>query len=139
EEIANRPVHQNKHPKYDLTHLDIEKINPARYQLKNFQELYLRIAEILTKLNPQLSTALKDSFDAYSYLLREVYPEANFPSGPFDDITTHFSIVSNDFLQNLISLQYLYDFYYDMVQGYNEFTYFAHQLIAECCPNEERF
>src|SRR5690606_2921964 len=42
-------------------------------------------------------------------------------------------------IQNILSLQYVYDFYYDIVQGYNEFTHYAHQLNAECSPSEERF
>lgn len=139
EQIAERPVDQHNHPKYDLGYLSIEKINPSRFNLKNFQEIYLRINDIRSKLNATLPAALTDSFSAYEYLLREVYPEADFPAGPFQDINTHFLNVSVDFSQNLFSLQYVYDFLYDMVQGYNEFIRLANRYTAECCPHPERF
>ncbi|GAB5472433.1 MAG: hypothetical protein Mars2KO_05320 [Maribacter sp.] len=139
EQIAELPVHQHDHPKYNLKYLTIEKINPSRFNLKNFQEIYLRINDIRSKLNATLPAALTDSFGAYEHLLREVYPKADFPAGPFQDINAHFLNVSVDFLQNLFSLQYVYDLLYDMVQGYNEFIRLANQYTAECCPHPGRF
>ncbi|MCX2743878.1 carboxypeptidase-like regulatory domain-containing protein [Mangrovivirga sp. M17] len=139
EEIAKLPVHLNEHPKFNLNNLNIEKINPSRYNIKNFIELYSRIKSILDGLKPDLIDALENSFETYQYLLTEIYPESDFPSGPFDNLSGHLARVNSDFAQNLISLQYLYDFYYDLVQSYNEFIHFAHKFVAECCPNPKRF
>ena len=139
ESIAELPVHHHTHPKFDLQETFIEKINPSRYNLKNFSEIYVRITTILSNLKPELSAALENSFNSYEYLLRTVYPETTFPVNPFANSVQLFARVIDDFEQNLLSLQYLYDYFYDLVQGYNEFIEFAHSFEAECCPHPDRF
>lgn len=136
--IAGRPVDLSTHPKYTLQPLQIEKINPAGYGLKTYEDIYNRVLDILKAQGPLIAKALQEGYAAYDYLLRDIYPASEFPGGPFDNSEVLLKGLDN-LAQNVFLVQYLYDLLYDLVQSHNEFLAQACKLEAECCPNPERF
>ena len=132
-----QPIDRSNHPRYGLTRLTIEKINPARHDVDTFNELYTRIHSIAANLGPELMVALQKGTTAYSYMLRDLYPQAQFPNGPF--VPGYFDNALHQMGTNPFLIEYFYDYLYDAVQAYNEFLRTAVQVEAECCPNPDRF
>ena len=136
--LAGRPVDAHNHPKYDVDELRIQKINPSANDVATYSQLLERVVVIAEALSHDLLPALQKGYDAYSYLLKDVYPESSFPNGPFGD-PTYFAGVNLDLASNLFMAQYYYDYLYDVVQSHNEFVRVAGRFEAECCPDERRF
>lgn len=136
--IAGRPVDRSRHPGYDLAELRLEKIGPAALQIATFEALAARILAVTGNLGPQVIDAFKKSYDAYKYLLADIYPEAQFPNGPFGD-PNYFANLTQQVGRNIYLILYFYGYMLDLVDSYNEFLAAAIRIEAECCPNPERF
>jgi hypothetical protein len=136
-EIAGRPAARHHHPRYDLAEVRLEKINPAGHDIDNFANLLFRILEVITAAAPEIISGLQQSYEAYQYLLADLYPAADFPNGPFGNAGYFDNVFAQ--LQNPFVGQYFYDYVHDLVQSYNEFLRAAARLEAECCPNSDRF
>ena len=137
-EIAGKPVDRSTHPGLGLVELSIEKIHLARYNVTHFQALHQRIVATVSDLWPRLQDALSKSYEAYAYLLRDLYPAGQFPNGPFG-AGVDFGNVVYQYSSNQLLIQYLYDVFLDVAQAYNEFLRAAFRMEAECCPNPDRF
>ena len=133
-----QPVDAHNHPRHDVNELHILKINPSASDIATYSQLLERVVVIADDLSHDLLPTLQKGFDAYSYVLRDVYPESSFPNGPFGD-PTYFAGVNLDLASNLFMAQYYYDYLYDIVQSHNEFLREAARFEAECCPDERRF
>lgn len=138
EEIAGRPVDLSQHPKYELPPLQIEKLNPAGNGLNSLADLFFRVLEILLASGPQIVTNFDRGYHAYAYLLKDIYPEADYPDGPFAGTGMWLNAL-NELVQNVYLFQYFYDLLYDLTQSHNEFLTEAAKLEAQCCPNAARF
>ncbi len=138
QQLATAPVQRSAHPRYDLDELRIQKINPSAYDIDTFFELLQRIQAIAEQAAPKVLQSLKDGYNAYSYLLGDMYPTTTFPSGPFGD-AEYLSNVSDQFLKNIFLGEYVYDYLLDVVQSHNEFLAAAARFDAECSPNPDRF
>lgn len=134
EEIAERPVDRASHPMNELVHLRLEKLKIAATGTDNFAALILRIVGIALKLSQHLPSALRDAYDAYGYLVADMYDENEevFPN-------TYFSNVWGQLALNIFMVQYMYDYMRDVVMAYNEFVEAAAKFEQECLPNPGRF
>ncbi len=136
--IAERPVDLSRHPKYTLQPLRHARINPAGNDLATFEDLFHRVLEIHQTAGPEVVKALQAGYEAYAYLLADIYPARHYPAGPFAD--TEMMLKGLDTLgQNIFLMQYIHDLLYDLIQSHNEFLAAAMRLEAECCPHPERF
>ncbi len=134
--IANnsKPVCRHKHPKFDLNMLHMQKLNLFAHGIKNVSRFWEHILKITHTQWYQLIEAMSESYRAYSYLLKDLYPAGQFPFG-WD---YNFNI-ADDRLKNPLAIQHEYDVVYDLVQSHNEFIDTACRLEAECCPETGRF
>ena len=135
--IANRPVDRHLHGGFDLEFPQISKINPGAHEIATFQDLHDRILAIADE-NDGLVDNLATSFEVYKYLLADMYPESDFPDGPFAG-GHYFKNVVRQIQQNIVLVQHAYDYFHDLVQAYNEFLRAAIAFEAECCPHPGRF
>jgi hypothetical protein len=138
QEQSERPVEHYSHPRYrGFPEVKIDKLNLVGNNIGTFSQLLERISDILDKSSKLLKEQLGRSYDAFAYLLADMYPKEQFPDGPFP--AGYFNNVLSQFNENIFSITYLYDFMYDLAQSYNEFLRAVKGLEAECCPNPKRF
>lgn len=132
-QVARRPVDRSRHPGYSLAELRVAKLNPAAHGVGTYGDLMNRIFGVAEELAAPIKNALQRSYDAYAYLLGDMYPAAAFPTGPFGD-PDYFDRVVDQVKQNIFLGQYFYAYLVDLVDSYNEFLRAAIRLDAECCP-----
>lgn len=137
-QITRGPVNISMHPRYDLHELKLEKINPGKNNVTSFDRLQARILAIVSGMQQDVIPALDKSYLTFSYLLADLYPPGDFPNGPFGN-PGYFDNVFNQYERNFYMAQYLYDYFYDLVQAYNEFLSAAMEIDAECSPDPRRF
>jgi hypothetical protein len=136
--IANRPVNLSEHPRYGLYKVNVEKVTPFSDSIDTLTELLGKMVDTAEKNFSQVFKMLKKSYDAYKYLLSDLYSSQKFPNGPFGN-PGYQANVTAQFKQNIFSFQYFNEFTGDLIQSYNEFIEAAFRLEAECCPNPGRF
>ncbi|MCB0502662.1 MAG: hypothetical protein KDD32_08255 [Bacteroidetes bacterium] len=98
--------------------------------LKNFLKIMDRDF-ILT-----IEKTLKAAYQSLGY-----YIEDEFPNNPFSGLANNFSFLYDGSLtiQQLLFVQYYYDFFSDVLLAYEELRQMCNDCLAICCPNEQLF
>ena len=93
-QLAGRPVDPASHPGLGLPYLRVEDLGLARLGVDTFPALIARILQIAGRYSTDLPQALTGAWDAYGYLMQDMYPPAQYPNGPFPQ----------DYFGNVLSL-----------------------------------
>lgn len=88
------------------------------------------------KFAAQTVKALAATYKAFKPLVQDMYSQ-----NPFDDFNQKFVFLDNlpETKQQVLFLQYYYDFFDDLLGAYDEFRWKAIDLVCACCPHEELF
>ena len=137
EAIAARPVDRANHKRRQLAPLDLQKIHPARFGLDTVGKLHQRTLDTVVPAFAAIFRSLRDSWEAYRYLLQGDYPAAAFPDGP---VPNHFFLNAwAAYAETPAMAQYLHALAHDMVRSHNEFLSTAARLEVEASPDARRF
>ena len=135
--VAGRPVDRASHPRRGLAPLDIERIHPARYGIDTVGKLHQRTLDTVVPAFAAIFRSLRDSWDAYRYLLQGDYPASAFPDGP---VPNHFFLNAwAAYAETPAMAQYLHGLARDLVQSHNEFLAAAARFEVEAFPDPRRF
>ena len=88
------------------------------------------------KLAAATESALHAAYTAFKPLL-----QASFPADPFGGFSTAFGFLDSAPVttDQVRFLQYYYDFFDDLLRGYDEFRWKGAELACACCPAEGLF
>ncbi len=89
------------------------------------------------KLVSNIAKALSAAYKAFKPLVEDMYSQNPFSS----DFNQKFGFldIMPETRQQVLFLQYYYDFFDDLLNAYDEFRWKAVDLICACCPHEELF
>ncbi|NHF58032.1 hypothetical protein FK220_001680 [Flavobacteriaceae bacterium TP-CH-4] len=69
------------------------------------------------------------------------YIKDEYPNNPFSGLKNRFSFLFNGGInaQQLLHVQYYFDFFSDLIMAYQELRKMCNDCLALCCPNEDLF
>jgi len=116
-----------KMPRYNVP---ATKILSSTAVLKNFLDL-LNNDFIL-----QIEQVLSAAYSSFGYYLKD-----EFPNNPFSGLKSKFKFLYDGSLslQQLLFVQYYYDFFSDLILAYQELREICNDCLSVCCPNEDLF
>ncbi|MBN2486380.1 MAG: hypothetical protein JXB34_10445 [Bacteroidales bacterium] len=131
--------------KYGLPEINLPRVlfNPLQNHSRDYAEFSKNYANAILAVFDQVFDALSETYSIYRPLLLESYNEEN----PFElsQITELKSELIN-FIENTVyhvksylGIQYVYDFFRDLIAGYNEFRQISFDILSECCSDMTRF
>lgn len=135
--LAGRPVDPASHPSLGLAHLRVEDLGIARNGIATWPALFARILDIAGRFLADLPATLRSGWQAYRYLLADMYPDAPAQTGPFPD--GYLGNVWRQLAAKPFLVQYLYAHMLDVAAAWNEFVAAARALEAECLTDPRRF
>jgi hypothetical protein len=119
-------------PEIKMPRFDVPNTNPVSTQ--HIFDAYKSIlsAPFLTRVQTALGQA---------HTLFFPFVSAEFPVNPFAGMAASFAFINNGSinLNQLIHLQYYYDLFSDLLQGYDEFRKTGRQILSTCCPDSSLF
>lgn len=132
-ELADAATAKLGLPDIRLPRYDVPESNPAatRDVLAAFHNVFKS-----KKLAAKTAKALAAAYKAFKPLVQDMYSQ-----NPFDDFNQKFGFLDDmpKTKQQVLFLQYYYDFFDDLLGAYDEFRWKAVDLICACCPHEELF
>jgi hypothetical protein len=139
---VNEEIHDSIYTKWNnaaTQHRILPVLKAKRVTLNNFNTanpsaLKSSYTSILNSESGKLLDAIEKLFNAYGFLLNE-NDETGFSIVAFKQ-ELQSAITTNVKVQQA---QYLYDFYKDVLEGYNELRDSIFGLIYECCPDIKSF
>ncbi len=135
--IAGRPTDRSTHGRRKLVPLDLEKIHPARFGIDTVGKLHQRTLDTVVPAFAAIFRSLRESWDAYRYILQQDFPAGAFPDGP---VPNHYFLNAGAaYAETPAMAQYLQGLARDMVQSHNEFLAAAALFEAESSPDRRRF
>ncbi len=105
---------------------------------ESLEEIYAEVDQLVNNGWLSLKNQLQGSFDVYSYLLRDYFPQEQFPTDPWDGIETKLAMPLQSVEDLMVNIHH-YDVLIDAISSYNEFLDKAREYEALCCPYEMRF
>lgn len=101
------------------------------FECLNFFDAYRKILN--SKFIDQVQNSLSKSYDVLQPLLTE-----DFPKNPFSTLANDFKFLNDGSItpEQLIFMQYYYDFFSDLILAYNEFKEKGMEFIGMCCPDD---
>ncbi len=116
-----------KMPKYNVPATLLLSSNAV---LKNFLDI------LTSDFIFEIETVLGAAYDSFGY-----YIEDEFPSNPFSGLRNSFAFLFNGTIsaEQLLHVQYYYDFFSDLILAYEELRSLCNECLAICCPNEALF
>ncbi|WP_299885365.1 carboxypeptidase-like regulatory domain-containing protein [uncultured Lacinutrix sp.] len=83
-----------------------------------------------------IENVLGAAYNSFGY-----YIEEEFPSNPFSGLRNNFAFLFNGTItaQQLLHIQYYYDFFSDLIMAYEEMRNMCNDCLSLCCPNEALF
>lgn len=107
-------------------------------KVESLEEIFSDVKKLVNNGWLSLKNQLQGSFDVYSYLLREYFPQEEFPTDPWGGIEAKLAMPLQS-AEDLVLKIHHYDLLIDAVSSYNEFLEKAKEYEALCCPYERRF
>ncbi|SHJ78990.1 carboxypeptidase-like regulatory domain-containing protein [Pseudozobellia thermophila] len=100
-----------------------------------------RYVEALNTVFDPLKKYLSTTYTAYEPILGNVYGENPFETSVIQNVYKEIEEYLGGGLVKFpwLGIQYVYDFFDDLVLAYEEFRECAHDLIWQCCPDMTRF
>jgi hypothetical protein len=79
---------------------------------------------------------LKATYNALGFFIEDEYP-----NNPFNGLKNKFSFLYDGSLdaQQLVFIQYYYDFFSDLLLAYDELRQMCNECLTVCCPDEKLF
>ena len=83
-----------------------------------------------------VETVLSAAYNSFGYYIEEEYP-----TNPFSGLENSFSFLFNGGISSdqLLHVQYYYDFFSDLILSYEELRRMCNDCLALCCPNQDLF
>lgn len=83
-----------------------------------------------------IETTLGAAYSSFGYYIRDEYP-----NNPFSGLRNSFAFLFNGSInaQQLLHIQYYYDFFSDLILAYEELRIMCNDCLSICCPNQALF
>jgi hypothetical protein len=120
----------------ELNEVRIRRFDVPGSNIVTTEDIVNGYRSVITQTVPDLQTACTNSYDLFSVLLQDEYP-----ANPLEDIASKFDELddSSVSLNNLMHIQYYYDFLSDMISAYAELRVAGTKLVGICCPDSAWF
>lgn len=84
----------------------------------------------------RIEGTLGAAYSSFGYYIRD-----EFPNNPFSGLRNNFSFLFDGSINEvqLLNVQYYYDFFSDLILGYEELREICNECLSLCCPNEMLF
>ncbi len=124
--------------KLKLPDIPIPRFNVVNSSPATSNDIYAAFLNLFTanKLAGSTANALSAAYQAFKPLLQESYK-----SDPFGEFKKTFSFLdqSPTATDQVIFMQYYYDFFDDLLRAYDEFRWKGVDLFSSCCPSAALF
>ncbi|WP_232622942.1 carboxypeptidase-like regulatory domain-containing protein [Pareuzebyella sediminis] len=117
--------------------LKMPKYNVPATLLLSSPAILRNFLEVLNRdFISNIETVLGAAYASFGY-----YIEDEFPNNPFSDLRNSFAFLFNGNIngEQLLHVQYYYDFFSDLILAYEELRTLCNECLSICCPNEELF
>ena len=83
-----------------------------------------------------IETTLGAAYSSFGYYIKD-----EFPNNPFSGLRNSFAFLFNGNInaQQLLHVQYYYDFFSDLILAYDELRKVCNECLSLCCPNQALF
>ncbi|MFA8436118.1 MAG: Ig-like domain-containing protein [Marinifilaceae bacterium] len=116
---------------------------PGKAHSKDYKAFSKNYAVVILKVFDSLMDALSDTYELYAPLLSEFYSNINpFQSRRIRDVKKDLLEFIRDEALNTPSyrgIQYVYDYFRDLIAAYHEFKQVSSELMWGCCSNRNKF
>ena len=120
-----------------LTETKMPRYDVASTLLLDSEDVFEAYQKILTPaFIGSVKSVLSNAYTKLNSLLAD-----DFPTDPFSTINSQFAFLNNGTISpgQAINLQYYYDFFADLLLGYDELRKKAFDVLCECLPDESLF
>ena len=120
-----------------LPDLKLRRFDVPATSLVSTNDIFEAYQRILTKtLVDAVDNALFQLHKVYGSMVRDVVTGA-----PFANFGSRFAFVYDGTISGnrLLHLQYWYDFFFDIIQAYDELRFIGLRIFAQCCPDPNLF
>jgi hypothetical protein len=120
----------------ELNEVKIRRFDIPNTNIVTTDDIVNQYRSVITQTVPDLQTACTNSYDLFSVLLQEEYP-----SNPLENLASVFDDLDEGTitLNNLVHIQYYYDYLSDMISAYAELRVAGTKLVGICCPDAAWF
>ncbi len=131
--------------KFDLPVINLPRVlfDPDNEHAKKYEAFCESYAKVVLSVFEKVVNALSETYEVYRPLLLDSYNEKNpFEKGSAaENLKQIYEFLDNpdETFEPYLGVQYVYDFFQDILLACNEFRQAAFDLMSECCPDMERF
>ncbi|AXT53606.1 hypothetical protein D1818_23300 [Aquimarina sp. BL5] len=126
--------------KYNLKDISLPRVFFDNINTLHYLPLANSYRKAIDEIGPELGKLLNETYVVYEPILKDVYDENPFESSIIQDVYKMFEeYFDGGFKPVWRGMQYLYDFFKDLILAYKEFKDCAYDLMLQCCPDMTRF
>ncbi len=127
--------------KFDLKNISLPRIFFDRINTVHYFPFAYKYIEAINTVYDPLRKLLDETYNVYEIILQDCYEGNPFQSAIIDEA---FKKLTEYLKGGLIKptwwgVQYVYDFFKDLILAYQEFKDCAYDLMIQCCPDMTRF
>ena len=116
---------------FKLNHLNLARLKPGAASIDSYAKLASAYLNIIVKANKELGKELPAAFKLLKPLFDEVFNNTD-PTGAWVKKLNNIVEKAN---KSTAGVQYVYDFFKDLIQAYNEFVESVYGWETKCLPD----
>lgn len=127
--------------KFELETISLPRVFFDGSDTYHYFSFALTHVEALRKVYDSLKKQMSKTYTAYEPILGNVYGENPFETSVIQNVYKQIEEYLGGGLVKFpwLGIQYVYDFFNDLVLAYEEFRECAYDLMLQCCPDMTRF
>jgi len=126
--------------KYNLKDISLPRVFFDTISTLHYVSLANSYAKAIDEIGPELGKLLSETYVVYEPILKDVYNGNPFESPIIQDVYKTIESYFDGGVEPVWrGMQYLYDFFKDLILAYKEFKDCAYDLMLQCCPDMTRF
>ena len=127
----------NIQDRFNLAEIKIPIFNVPAGSLILTSDIYEAYESVLNqKFIDLIAATLSKSYAIYKYFVSDIYT-----GDPFATFKNNFKFLWDGTINgnDLLNIQYYYDFFSDILEAYDELRLLSQEIISKCCPDDRLF
>ncbi len=127
--------------KFDLASISLPRVFFENIHTAHYFPFAFQYAVAISQVYENLKKQLTATYSIYTPILQKVYGENPFETTTIQNVYDQLEeYLSGGLLKSpWRGIQYVYDFFRDLILAYEEFRECAYHLMVQCCPDMTRF
>lgn len=127
--------------KFNLKDISLPRVFQNMISTAQYFPFAFKYVEAIQKVDGRLKELLNETYKVYEPILADIYDGNPFQSAVIEEKFKKLDeyLVGGFPDPTWWGIQYVYDFYQDLILAYKEFKDCAYDLMVQCCPDMTRF